>query len=84
MKEPQPSDETGPVFDCFRGTLAFGELSRLEAKASNESSYTPAQSDKDCKPLEGSNGPGVSGWEGRDICLAIGLGRSRFMFALAS
>lgn len=61
MKELQLEDETGLVFSCIWGRLAFGELTRLDAKASKESSYPPLQPDKDCKALEESSGPVVSG-----------------------
>lgn len=64
--------------------MDLGELSLLEAKASKESSHSPALSDIE-RGAEESQGLGVEALgtkAGRDICLGTGLGRSHFMEAV--
>lgn len=66
------------------GRFPLGELSLLEAKASNESCHSPALSDMErgAECLDESGGAALGKNSGRDICLATGLGRSRFIEAI--
>lgn len=68
----------GLVLSCFWGRFPLGELSLLEAKASNESSHSPALSDMQ-RGAEGLAVAALGSNAGRDVCLATDLGRSRFM-----
>ena len=66
------------ALNVFGGRGPFGELSLLEAKASKKSSHSSWLSDAERgAQRSGEQGMGdVGSNAGREICLAMGLGRS--------